>query len=284
MKKKFTNFILVMIILVGLCLLLYPPLSNYYNSFHQTKAITNYTESIAQLDDDEYVEIWDAAKLYNTNLKSKPTSFYLTEEEKEVYNSLLNVGGNGVMGYIEIPTIDVNLPIHHGTSEPVLQVAVGHIEGSSLPTGGESTHCVLSGHRGLPSAKLFTDLDQLMVGDVFMMHILDETLTYEVDQILIVLPHEILELQIVEGMDYCTLTTCTPYGINSHRMLIRGHRVDNIEDTSDIRVSAEAHRIEPIVVAPVVAAPMLLALLILLLATSKKKKTKAKGGQDDEIK
>lgn len=284
MKKKFTNFILIMIIIVGLCLLLYPPLSNYYNSFHQTKAITNYTEAIAQLDDDEYAEIWDAAKLYNEDLKSKSTSFYLTEEEKEVYNSLLNVGGNGVMGYVEIPTIDVNLPIHHGTSEPVLQVAVGHIEGTSLPTGGESTHCVLSGHRGLPSAKLFTDLDQLMVGDVFMLHILDETLTYEVDQILIVLPHEILELQIVEGMDYCTLTTCTPYGINSHRMLIRGHRVENIEDVSNIRVSAEAHRIEPIAVAPVVAAPMLLALLILLFAKGGKKKNKSKGGQSDEIK
>lgn len=271
-----------MIIVIGLCLLLYPSLSNYYNSFHQTKAITNYAETISQLDDDEYAEIWDAAKLYNMNLQSKKTSFVLTEEERKVYNSLLNVGGNGVMGYVEIPTIDVSLPVHHGTSEPVLQVAVGHIEGTSLPTGGEGTHCVLSGHRGLPSAKLFTDLDQLMVGDVFVLHILDEVLTYEVDQILIVLPHEITELQIVDGMDYCTLTTCTPYGINSHRMLIRGHRVENIEDTSNIRVSAEAHRIEPIAVAPVVAAPMLLMLLILLLATSKKKKVK--GGQNDENK
>ena len=183
----------------------------------------------------------------------------------EGYFDLLNVTGNGIMGYIDIPKIGVELPIYHGTSEGVLQIAVGHIQGTSLPTGGEGTHCVLSAHRGLPSAKLFTDLDKMTEGDTFTLNVIDRVLTYQVDQILIVLPSEVEPLYTVEGEDYCTLVTCTPYGINSHRMLVRGTRIDNVEEVKVRRVTADAIQIEPIIVAPFVAAPMLLALLVLLL-------------------
>lgn len=176
------------------------------------------------------------------------------------------------MGYIEIPSIDCSLPIYHGTEESVLQTAIGHLEWTSLPVGGESTHCVLSGHRGLPSAKLFTNLDKLVEGDVFMLRILDEVLTYEVDQILIVEPQETAELQIVEGQDYCTLVTCTPYGINTHRLLVRGHRIDNMEEAKTVHVTADAVQIEPMIVAPIVAIPILLVLFIALIIPRHKKR------------
>lgn len=275
MKKKTSNFItvlLVLILLVGLSLLLYPSVSDYWNSFHQSKAITQYAERVASLDEDQYAEIWDAAADYNASLLDRTNSYLLSDAQEETYQQLLNVSGDGVMGYIEIPSIQCSLPVYHGTAESVLQTAVGHLEWTSLPVGGESTHCVLSGHRGLPSAKLFTNLDKLVVGDVFMLRVLDEVLTYEVDQILIVEPQEIAELQIVEGQDYCTLVTCTPYGINTHRLLVRGHRIDNIEEGKTVRVTADAVQLEPLLVAPVVAIPMLLILLILLLLPRRRKK------------
>ena len=188
----------------------------------------------------------------------------MSEEEYREYESLLNVSGNGIMGYIEIESINCYLPVYHGVEESVLQIAVGHIEGSSLPVGGPGTHCVLSGHRGLPSAKLFTDLDQLREGDVFVLRVLDETLTYEIDQIHIVLPEEIQDLDLVNDMDYCTLVTCTPYGINSHRMLVRGHRIENLADASSIRVTADAMQLKPVLITPILMAPMILLLLIWL--------------------
>lgn len=194
----------------------------------------------------------------------------LSDEQKVEYEALLNVADNGVIGYIEIPTIDCALPIYHGTEDVVLQIAIGHLEWSSLPVGGENTHTVLSGHRGLPNAELFTDLDKLVEGDIFMLSVLDEVLTYEVDQILIVEPDELDALKIEEGQDYCTLMTCTPYGINSHRLLVRGHRIDNIDDAS-LRVTADARQIEPVIVAPLIAVPMLLILLIWLLVRYRKK-------------
>ena len=210
---------------------------------------------------------------YNILLKDDKADRYdMTEEERAEYESLLNVSGNGIIGYIEIPMIQCSLPIYHGTEESVLQIAVGHIEGSSLPTGGAGTHCVLSGHRGLPSAKLFTDLDQLAEGDTFMLRILDETLTYEVDQIRTVEPYELDDLGIEEGKDYCTLVTCTPYGINTHRLLVRGRRVDNQPEARTVRVTADAMQIEPVLVAPLVAVPMLFVLLILLLVKTRRKK------------
>lgn len=275
MKKKSSNFItvlLVLILLVGLSLLLYPSVSDYWNSFHQTKAITEYSERVANLDEDQYAEIWDAAADYNASLLDRANSYLLSDAQEETYKQLLNVSGDGVMGYIEIPSIQCSLPVYHGTAESVLQIAVGHLEWTSLPVGGESTHCVLSGHRGLPSAKLFTNLDKLVVGDVFMLRVLDEVLTYEVDQILIVEPQETAELQIVEGQDYCTLVTCTPYGINTHRLLVRGHRIDNIPEAKVVHVTADAVQIEPMIVAPIAAIPMLLVLFVALMIPKHKKR------------
>lgn len=275
MKKKSSNFttiILVLILFVGLSLLLYPSISDYWNSFHQSRAIASYAEAVANLDEEKYQEIWDEAVEYNETLSGRQNHFSLSKEEIKKYDSLLDISGTGIMGYIEIPSIDCSLPIYHGTDEGVLQIAIGHLEWSSLPVGGESSHCVLSGHRGLPSAKLFTNLDQLSEGDVFMLRVLDEVLTYEVDQILIVEPQETDALQIVEGQDYCTLVTCTPYGINSHRLLVRGHRIENLDEAKGMRVTADAEQIDPMIVAPIVAIPMLLVLLLALLIPRRKKR------------
>ena len=275
MKKKTSNLITIFLFLVlfaGLSLLLYPTVSDYWNSFHQSRAIASYAEQVAEMDNDTYEQLWAEAQAYNTSLLEKPSRYQMTDEEREEYESLLNVSGNGIIGYIEIPAINCALPIYHGTDDAVLQIAVGHIEGTSLPVGGESTHCVLSGHRGLPSAKLFSDLDKLAEGDIFLIRILGETLTYEVDQTRIVLPHEIQDLEIEEGKDYCTLVTCTPYGINSHRLLVRGHRIENQEEAQSVRVTADAMQIEPLLVAPAVAIPILLFLLIILLLPKRQKK------------
>ena len=276
-QNNFTTFLLVLILLVGLSLLLYPTFSDYWNSFHQTRAITGYAQQVAEMDTQTYESYWSAAWDYNRTLLGRNTGFALSESQQAEYNTLLDISGLGIMGYIEIPEISVSLPIYHGTGESVLQVAVGHLDWSSLPVGGESSHCVLSGHRGLPSAKLFTNLDKLREGDTFLLRVLDEVLTYQVDQILIVEPNETSALEIVEGEDLCTLVTCTPYGINSHRLLVRGHRIENAEEAKIIRVTADAVQIEPLVVAPVVAAPMLLLLLVLLFVPKSKK-----GGRNHE--
>ena len=227
MKKKssFVTAILIAAFFIGALLLLYPTISDFWNSFHQSRAIASYAEQVADLDENAYDRLWEDARIYNKTLGDRMNRFVMAEEQKKAYAALLNIADNGVMDYIEIPKVRCNLPIYHGTDEAVLQVAIGHVPGSSLPVGGESTHCVLSGHRGLPSAKLFTNLDELETGDVFMLRVLDETLTYEVDQIRTVLPNELGDLAIVEGEDYCTLVTCTPYGINSHRLLVRGRRI-----------------------------------------------------------
>jgi len=272
MKKHLSTILLLLVFIVGLSLLLYPSFADWWNSFHQTQAIATYSEQVADIDDEKYEEIWNAAWDYNQSLLKRTNSYLLSDAQKAEYDSLLDVGGTGVMGYIEIPSIKVALPIYHGTDEAVLQVAVGHLEWTSLPVGGESTHCVVSGHRGLPSAKLFTDLDQMQVGDIFIFRILDEVLTYEVDQIRIVEPSDTSELSIIKGKDLCTLITCTPYGINSHRMLVRGHRVDNAAEARVVRVTADATQIEPIIVAPIVAAPMLLVLLVILMIPKPKKR------------
>jgi sortase A len=265
MKRHFTYIILLLVLIVGLSLLLYPPLSNWWNSMHQSRAVASYVEQVANIDKEQYTHLWDDAWNYNRDLTERPNSYVLSEAQKALYDSLLDVGGTGIMGYVEIPSIGVTLPIYHGTNETILQIAVGHLEWTSLPVGGESSHCVVSGHRGLPSARLFTDLDELVIGDIFMFRVLDEILTYEVDQILIVEPDETDALLVEEGQDLCTLITCTPYGVNSHRLLVRGHRVENQEVAKTVRVTADAMQIEPAIVAPVLAIPMLLVLLIILL-------------------
>ena len=261
MKSQDTTKLLLLVFVVGLSLLLYPTFADWWNSMHQSRAVASYVEQVAAIDDNQYDEIWSDAWDYNASLLSRGNRYKLTDAQKEEYEQLLDVSGLGIMGYIEIPIIGVTLPIYHGTEEAVLQVAIGHLEWTSLPVGGESSHCVVSGHRGLPSAKLFTDLDRLVVGDLFMFRVLDEVLTYEVDQIMIVEPHEVDSLQIEEGKDLCTLITCTPYGINSHRMLVRGHRVENREEAKAVRITGDAIQIEPTIVAPIVALPILLILL-----------------------
>lgn len=279
MKKKKENLItilLIWILLVGLSLLLYPTVSDYWNSFHQSRAIATYAEQVNKVDDNTYEQLWKEATAYNQTLVDNPDRYFMTDDEREKYESLLDVSGNGIIGYIEIPEINCSLPVYHGTDESVLQIAVGHIEGTSLPVGGENTHCVLSGHRGLPSARLFTDLDKLVIGDCFLIRVLDETLTYEVDQVRIVEPTELSDLEIEKGKDYCTLVTCTPYGINTHRLLVRGHRIENMENAQIIRVTADAMQIEPLLVAPVVAIPILFVLLIILLLPKRPKK---RGGE-----
>ncbi|MGI6072383.1 MAG: class C sortase [Lachnospiraceae bacterium] len=283
MKKKASKFItifLILALLAGLSLLLYPSVSDYWNSLHQSRAIASYVMEVAEIDDSTYEQLWVSAQAYNQTLVGKTSRYQITEEERLEYQKMLDVTGNGIIGYIEIPAIECVLPIYHGTNEAVLQIALGHIEGTSLPVGGESTHCAISGHRGLPSAKLFSDLDKLVIGDNFIISVLDETLTYEVDQIRIVLPNELDGLKIEEEKDYFTLITCTPYGINTHRILVRGHRVENQAEEKIVRVMADAIQIEPLLVAPVIAIPMLLILLILLLLPKRPQKN---GGNFDEI-
>ena len=277
MKKKKDNCItllLFLILLAGLSLLLYPTVSDYWNSLHASRAVSEYAEQVNALNQDRYKDLWKQAVDYNRTLLDRVNSFTLTEEQQEQYEELLNLSGTGIMGYIEIPNINVSLPVYHGTAESVLQIAVGHVDWTSLPVGGEGTHCVLSGHRGLPSAKLFTNLDKIVEGDTFSIRVLDEVLTYEVDQILIVEPTEVDALQIESGKDLCTLVTCTPYGINTHRLLVRGHRVTAPENLKRIRVAADATRIEPILIAPLLAVPLLLLLLIGLLVSGRKRKQK----------
>lgn len=254
--------------LAGVALLLYPTVSDYWNSTRQTHAIAEYEEKLTQYDENTYSEIWKAAQEYNKELEGKINRFTLSEEENEEYLSLLNVDENGIMGYVNIPSINCTLPIYHGVDDAVLQIAIGHIAGSSLPVGGSSTHTLISGHRGLPSAKLFTNLDMLVEGDIFTLEVLNQTLTYEVDQILIVEPEEVDALKIEEGKDYCTLITCTPYGVNSHRLLVRGTRIENLKDMT--RVVADAQQIDTVIVASVIASIILL-ILILMLFNKKKR-------------
>jgi sortase A len=249
--------------LIGLSLLLYPTFSDYWNTLNQTKAIISYSEAVNEIDTTVYDEMMAKARSYNEALAISGVNWEMTEEEEEDYNQTLNVTDTGIMAYIEISKIACTLPIHHGISEPVLQKAVGHLLGSSLPIGGESTHSVLSAHRGLPSAKLFTDLDKMVVGDQFLIRTMNEVLTYEVDQILIVEPTDLSSLLIESGKDFCTLVTCTPYGINTHRLLVRGHRVETlIEDTKAIRVTADAIQISSYILAAVLAIAMLIMIML----------------------
>lgn len=228
-RKHISTIFIILIFLVGLGFISYPTVSNLWNQAHQSRAIATYSKQVEKLDDSENKKMLKAARKYNKSLLKKSDHWKFSKKDKKKYESLLDVSGTGIMGYIEVPKIDCSLPIYHGTDEGALQIAIGHLEGSSLPVGGKSTHCVLSGHRGLPSARLFTDLDQMEEGDIFILNILGRKLAYEVDQIKVVLPEEMSDLEIEEGKDLCTLVTCTPYGINTHRLLVRGHRTEYVE-------------------------------------------------------
>lgn len=289
-KKKshrVSNTILVLILLAGVAIAGYPMFSEYWNSMHQSRAIMGYAERVAELSNDEYVSVWEDALEYNRRLSSDPNPWAMTDEDIDEYERQLNVDGTGNMGFISIPKIDVNLPVYHGTSDAVLQTSIGHIDGTSLPAGSIhpdpdqydkvefASHSVLSGHRGLPSAKLFSDLDAMEEGDVFYLTILDQTLTYQVDKITVIVPEDSSELALFPGKDYCTLMTCTPYGINTHRLLVRGVRVENDKELLDVRVTADALKIEPLYVVPFIAGPVLLLMILwVVIFAGRKKKSR----------
>ena len=272
MKKNKSTIILILVFFVGLSVMLYPTLSDYVNQRHQSRAVATYAEDVDKLTDADYSAYFEAADAFNAQIAADPDALYFPQRFP-TYESTLDVTGTGIMGYITIEKIGVELPIYHGTSDSVLQIAAGHLEGTSLPVGGKSTHAVISAHRGLPSAKLFTNLDRLEVGDTFTITVLDRVLTYEVDNISIVLPTETANLKVVDGKDYVTLMTCTPYGINTHRLLVRGRRITTPDKLKHIRVTADAVKIEPIITAPIMALPLLLVLLLWLLFSNRKRKS-----------
>ena len=273
-KDNLFTIILVAALVVGVCLLIYPSFADYWNNFHQSRAVMSYAETVANMDEEEYAQILNDARAYNAKLAQRGINWTMTDEEREAYRDELDISGNGVMGYIRIRKIDILLPVYHGTDESILQTSIGHLEQTSLPIGGENTHSMLSGHRGLPSAKLFSDLDKLREGDTFSLTILNETLTYEVDHIWIVEPDDLSHLQIEEGKDLCTLITCTPYGVNTHRLLIRGHRVQNADGGA--MVTADAIQIRPVFIAPFLAIPLLFVLLLYILISTSAKNRKSR--------
>lgn len=263
-----------MIILVGLGLLAYPTFADWWNSFHQARAIQSYATAVSKLDREEYDRIIKEAEVYNRRLTKTGALWNMKDEEIREYNRMLAIDESGIMGYIDIPKINVKLPIYHGIDEETLKVAIGHIAGTSLPVGGDGSHCVLSGHRGLPSARLFTDLDKVVEGDTWTLTVLDRTYTYECDQIRVVEPTDLSTLGIEEGKDYCTLVTCTPYGVNTHRLLVRGHRIANA--SGEANVIADAILIESVYIAPFIAVPMLVVLIIeMLIVTGRRRRKKA---------
>ena len=281
-KKKnhrVSNLVLVLILLTGAVIMAYPSFSEYWNSLHQSRAIMGYAQRVAELTNEEYETIWSAALDYNERLPELPNRWLVDHDEnlKADYETQLNADGTGNMGYITIPKINVNLPLYHGTTDSVLQTSIGHIAGTSLPAGSThsneedflspdfASHCVLSGHRGLPSARLFSDLDAMEIGDIFYLTILDQTLTYEVDRITVIEPEEMEELEIIPGRDLCTLMTCTPYGINTHRLLVRGSRIENEKKKLNVRITADGLRIDPLYVAPFIAVPVLVLMVLWVL-------------------
>ena len=271
MKRDKIGILLVFMLFIGVCGLLYPTVSQYWNTKTQTRAVENYRDILDSLKPEDYDAFFQEAEEYNNKL-SQLSSPLVNYPELSGYNNILNIGGNGIMGYINIPKLSVEIPLYHGVSAEVLNIACGHLEGTSLPIGGENTHCVLSAHRGLPHAKLFTELDKMELGDTFLITVLNRTITYQVDQIKIVRPEEIDDIQIVDDEDLCTLLTCTPYGINSHRLLVRGTRIENAPPA--LYVTSNAYRIDSLVATPVVAAPILLILLIVLMVKYRDKGSK----------
>ena len=270
MKKHMSTLILVVLLLLGVSLLLYPTVSDYWNNLHQTKAIAGYVQSINNITEERFSMLLHSAEAYNRKIAFKGINFRLSDSELKEYDNMLNIDNSGIMGYVEISSIGCCLPIYHGTDESTLQIAVGHIAGSSLPIGGESTHCVLSGHRGLPSAKIFSNLDKLSKGDCFVIQTLKQTLTYEVDQILTVTPTDVSALSIENGSDFCTLVTCTPYGINTHRLLVRGHRVDN-NNSATVRIASDAVIFDTAITSLGFATPILIVIVFLFIISVNRK-------------
>ncbi|MBQ9901976.1 MAG: class C sortase [Clostridia bacterium] len=287
--KQTTNRIFTLILLIvffiGLSVLLYPALSQYWNSKVQSKAVVDYERLIKDMSEEDYSAEWEKANAYNKKLAK--LTFPLGEYKKldKQYKAACNIGGNGIMGYISIDKLQLEIPIYHGADDAVLNIACGHFEGSSLPVGGESTHSVIMAHRGLPHAKLFTNLDKMQVGDSFVINVLGEELTYEVVQVKIVLPDDISDVQIVKGEDYCTLVTCTPYGINTHRLLVQGTRIETIRHR-EIYITSDAYLVDRVIVTPVVAMPIIFVLIVIVVFKPVKKKFNLKNFvnlEEDEL-
>ena len=279
MKRDKVGILLVFMLFIGVCGLLYPSVSQYWNSKTQTRAVENYQALLDSLKEEDYTAFFQAAEEYNIALTQLEDPL-LDYRQLEGYDEILNVSGNGIMGYVAIQKLGVELPVYHGISAEVLNIACGHLEGTSFPVGGENTHCILSAHRGLPHAKLFTELDKMELGDTFTITVLDRTVTYQVDQIKVVRPNEIDDVRIVDGADHCTLLTCTPYGINSHRLLVRGARIENAAPV--LYVTSDAYRIDSLVATPVVAAPILFILLIVLMVKYRDKGSKPLISKEEE--
>ena len=271
MQSKKSTIILLISFFIGLSVLLYPSVSSYWNSRTQSEVIVDYEAMLASYKPEDYTALFEAADDYNRRLNQLE---YPLRDYPQLadYHRILDVSGTGMIGYLTVPKISQELPVYHGTSDGVLSVAVGHFQGTSLPVGGESTHSVVSAHRGLPTAVLFTHLDRMEIGDTFYFTILDRTITYEVDQIRIVEPHDTSLIQVQEGKDYCTLLTCTPYGINTHRLLVRGHQIDATQQRT-LYIANEAYRIDPLIVMPMVALPMIAVLLIYVMFAPVKKES-----------
>lgn len=280
-KSNLSTILLVLVLLAGIGIMAYPTFSNWWNSFHQTRVIASYASAVEKVDQAEIDAMLEAARAYNESLLKKDNPFAMTDENLEEYNSLLDLSGTGIMGYVQIKSIGVDIPVYHGTEEAVLQTSVGHIDWTSLPVGGENTHAVISGHRGLPRAKLFTDVDQLKEGDVFTVTVLNQVISYEIDQIRIVEPSDVSELTIIPGEDYCTLVTCTPYGINTHRLLLRGHRVNN--EGGELVVAPEAYRIPNYLTIPAVAIPLLFLFLLGMLVYYRRRRPQLMDQESYEI-
>ena len=283
MKKHLLSIIIIVMFIIGFSVLLYPAVSEYINTKHASRAISSYSDTIEDASDDSLALFFEEAEDFNKRLRSTAGAFYEPELVKG-YDSALNITGTGIMGYIDIDKLEVELPIYHGVSAEVLQVGIGHLPGTSLPVGGASTHCVVSGHRGLPSARLFTDLNKLEIGDRFTITVLNRILTYEVDQIKVVLPTDTEDLQIADGKDYCSLVTCTPYGINTHRLIVRGVRTDNAETIKKVGISVknEAFRISRFITMPIAAIPLLVLALILMFIHDGRENAKKKAGGSHE--
>ena len=270
MQNRKTTIILLVSFFIGLSVLLYPSFSGYWNSKTQSKAIVDYEAMLAAYRPEDYSDLFEAAERYNEALAKLNTPLREYKKLTEDYWNTLDVSGTGMIGYVTIPKIGQELPLYHGTSDAVLAIAAGHMEGTSIPVGGESIHSVVSAHRGLPTAVLFTYLDRMEVGDTFYFTILDRTITYEVDQIRIVEPDDVSLIQIEDGRDYCTLLTCTPYGINTQRLLVRGHQID-ASQKRNLYVAVEAYRVDTLVVMPMVALPIIFVLLCYVMLVPVKK-------------
>lgn len=272
MKNAVLNILFALIFLAGLCIMLYPTVSNMINRRHQSTAIAGYEADRDKIAEEDRATIIEEAREYNKNLPSFLAQIgNKNPENSEVYNNILNISNSGIMGVITIDCVDIRLPIYHGTSEAVLQDGAGHLATTSLPVGGENTHAVISAHTGLPSAKLFTDIDQLKVGDVFRITVLDEVLVYQVDDIKVVLPHEVSSLNVVSGKDYVTLVTCTPYGVNSHRLLVRGTRIEEtVAEEEGYLIPNEAVMVDKTILIPIVVVPFIIVYFIWTTLSTKK--------------